>query len=124
MKKLANGARVLLVENDAILGRSLRRYLDARGYEVTVARTAAEGMQRCHGWSPDVALVEQLLPDMDGEQLVERVFGQLGSRGPRFVMVADLVTRSYTPPPGTLGVLEKPFLMDELIRTIDGVLRA
>lgn len=68
-----NGARVLVVDDDPTIGRILGSVLAARGIEVTLAGTAAEGEAVLA--EQDVALVvlDLFLPDADGRVLLRRL---------------------------------------------------
>ena len=62
-------AEVLLVEDDAIIGRSLEQALGGAGYTVTLA---ADGATACTAFKrlvPDLVLLDLGLPDADGVDL-------------------------------------------------------
>ncbi|RME34824.1 MAG: sigma-54-dependent Fis family transcriptional regulator [Gammaproteobacteria bacterium] len=63
-------ARVLLVDDDATLGRLLARQLAGLGYTPEVAATAAEARAAVAAHRPDAVLLDQRLPDADGMDLV------------------------------------------------------
>ncbi len=59
-------ARLLLVDDDPALLRALRLALDARGYDVRLARSGAEAETQAALIQPDVVLLDLGLPDVDG----------------------------------------------------------
>src|SRR5258708_40348109 len=61
--------RVLIIEDDEITALVLSEYLRAHGYEISVARTGPEGIERFVADEPDLALVDIQLPRKDGFQL-------------------------------------------------------
>ena len=63
--------RVLVVDDDPALLRALRIGLDARGFEVIVAHTGAEGLSRAAQPTPDVIVLDLGLPDLDGVEVCE-----------------------------------------------------
>jgi len=65
--------RVLVVDDDPALLRALRIGLDARGFEVIVARTAAEGLSRAAHSMPDLVVLDLGLPDLDGVEVCRRL---------------------------------------------------
>jgi len=66
-------ARVLVVEDEAYVRRSLAEMLGERGYEVAEAGSVAEGMALL-GRSPvDVVLTDFRLPGADGLEMVRQV---------------------------------------------------
>ncbi len=66
-------ARILVVDDDRALLRALEIALSARGHEVVMARTAADGISQVSLTSPDVVILDLGLPDADGVEVVRRV---------------------------------------------------
>lgn len=64
---------VLIVEDEAILAGNLREYLEHHHYDVRVAGTVATGLQLLEHHRPDVVLLDILLPDGDGRQILRRI---------------------------------------------------
>ena len=60
--------RVLVVDDDADLRRTLDDYLDARGYRVVSARSGADAVQALEtaGNSFDIVLTDLMMPGVDG----------------------------------------------------------
>lgn len=72
------GARVLLVENDETLRTSIVRALRARGIGVDAFASPADALSAVEGggvWAR--ALIDLVLPDMDGATLAERLLQHL-----------------------------------------------
>jgi len=66
-------SKILLVDDDEALLRALRIGLSARGYEVELARSGAEGVTQSSLTQPDVIVLDLGLPDMDGVDVCRRV---------------------------------------------------
>jgi DNA-binding response OmpR family regulator len=67
MSERTAAATVLVVEDDASTALLLREILEAAGYGVVVAGTAAEAEQLLRGNTPpDLVILDLILPDMDG----------------------------------------------------------
>jgi DNA-binding response OmpR family regulator len=62
----AVAANILLVEDDAIIGRSLEQALSGAGYEVRLAADAAEARKKFAASVPELVLLDLGLPDADG----------------------------------------------------------
>ena len=58
--------RVLVVNDDAALVRSVRALLVDAGYEVEVALDGAEGLNRLSHWPADLVLLDLIMPRLDG----------------------------------------------------------
>jgi DNA-binding NtrC family response regulator len=108
--------RVLIVEDDDVFLRPLRRALELGGFEVLTAGSGEEALDLLKGEDVDLALTDQRLPGMDGVTLVRR----LKAEHPE---VGVVVMTAY----GTIGAaveatrlgaedyLVKPFESDEIL---------
>ncbi|MGV8075248.1 MAG: response regulator [Syntrophobacteraceae bacterium] len=65
--------RVLLVEDEAPLRRSLENFLDRAGYDYDSCATAGEGLIRAEGAPYHVVIVEYHLPDANGIDLLKKL---------------------------------------------------
>ena len=61
--------RILVVEDDAISARMLRDYLEAHGYEISLASNGSEGLERFEREQPDLMIVDVALPKKSGFEL-------------------------------------------------------
>jgi two-component system KDP operon response regulator KdpE len=115
--------RILVVDDEAQIHRFLRPALEAVGYDVERADTAAEGLRLAAARGPDVVLLDLGLPDMDGMQMLEKLRGF--SEVPVIVLSArDRETEKIAALDGGADdYLEKPFAVGELMARIRAVLR-
>ena len=72
---------ILVVEDDAALRRLIEKCLAAGGYRTLGASDGASALASIDGDPPRLMLLDYSLPDMDGEQLLERM-ESLGKRVP------------------------------------------
>jgi two-component system KDP operon response regulator KdpE len=63
---------VLVVDDEAAILRFLKPALEANGYEMTSAGSAAEATKRIAADSPDIVLLDLGLPDGDGKDVIRR----------------------------------------------------
>jgi len=66
----ARPTRVLVVEDDATQRERMRQWLDAEHWTITEAENGSVALERLRGERPDVILLDLMMPDMDGFQLV------------------------------------------------------
>ena len=64
-------ARVLLIEDDPILRRACETSLKKRGLTVLTAVDGEEGLQKARTGSPDIILMDMLMPKMSGIETLE-----------------------------------------------------
>jgi two-component system, cell cycle response regulator len=119
-------ARVLVVEDSVTQAEWLAEVLAREGYEVVIARDGAEAVREVRGGSIDLVLLDMMLPDMDGLEVL-RVVKE--SSGTRFVPVivlsarSDVASRVTGLRTGADDYLPKPFAEEEALARVAGMLR-
>jgi two-component system KDP operon response regulator KdpE len=116
-------SRVLVVEDELPMSRTLDIGLRARGYDVDVAVSGEEALDVARRRHPDVVLLDLGLPGITGLQVAQglRAWSSvpiivLSARGAEAVKVAALDA-------GADDYVTKPFSMDELLARIRAALR-
>ena len=64
---------ILIIEDEVVLAKNMRTYLERSGYEVRCAESAEEGLAALEVFRPDVVLLDFNLPGMDGLQAMARI---------------------------------------------------
>ncbi len=115
--------RLLIVEDEKPLRRTLAISLAARGYKVNEAGSGADALDLMHRTSPDMLLVDLGLPDMDGLTLVERV--RSASKVPILVLSARSQQSQKVDAleAGADDYVTKPFGLEELVARIRAAIR-
>jgi signal transduction histidine kinase len=86
-EKVAGPARhILIIEDSRDLRHGLRVLLESWGHEVEEAATGARGVEMLRASTPDIALIDLGLPEMDGYAVAEAVRSSPG--GDRVLLVA------------------------------------
>jgi len=80
---------ILVVDDEPAAADGLSSVLRAAGHEVRTAYGGAEALRAVNGWTPDVALLDLLMPDVDGFAVAGRLAG-LGERRPILIAVTGL----------------------------------
>lgn len=65
--------KVLVVDDEILVRRSLGRVLRARGHEVTEAVDGGEGLQLWKEIDPDLVFLDVLMPGLSGTQVLEEI---------------------------------------------------
>jgi two-component system response regulator PhoP len=116
--------RLLLVEDDPSLSRSLAAQLEQAGYKVERSTDGREGLYYAREYPVDLAIVDLGLPSMSGVELIKQLRAD-GKEYPILVLTArdrwqDKVEAL------TLGAddyVVKPFNVEELLARVDALLR-
>ena len=118
-----SGARVLVVDDDLAILRSVRRALDARDYDVEVMSVASGIADVVAKFRPDVILLDLVLPDGDGVTICREL--QPLTRAAVIVLSAlgDEAKKVEALDAGAQDYVTKPFGMEELLARIRVALR-
>ena len=115
--------RVLLVDDDAPLGRALAINMRARGYEVELAASGQSALDLVARFHPEVVVLDLGLPDLDGIEVLQ------GIRGWNPVPVVVLSARATSNEKvaaldaGADDYVTKPFEMNELLARVRAAVR-
>lgn len=66
-------AKILIVEDDFFISEIYTRSLKKAGFEVDNAATGTQAVERIALGKPDVVLLDIMLPDFDGFEVLQRV---------------------------------------------------
>ena len=113
-------ARVLLVEDSPMINGALKVLLEAGGFDVTLATTAAEAIAWSAPEPPDVMLLDIGLPDADGLSVIDALAARGLRPGITYAMTGhgDAETRERCAVAGCDGVLLKPVPVQQLLRIV------
>lgn len=117
--------KILIVDDDEILGHVLRRVLSHDGYRVIHAASVAQAVQLDQEHRPQLGLIDLCLPDGDGVQLAEALQAQHPGL-PLILMTAYPVRLrdNRAEPDRFARVLTKPLNVKELRQAIEASLSA
>ncbi len=65
--------RLLMIEDDAALAQLVRDYLAPLGFDLTIVGTATDGLRRVGDEEFDTVLLDVMLPDLDGFEVLRRI---------------------------------------------------
>ena len=119
-----NRRAILLIEDEESISTPLSAALKREGFDVLLAATMADGLETFRTRAPDLVLLDVMLPDGDGKDVLREIRGSLphagrdahrprggdGSRGGGLELGAD-------------DYVTKPFSAAELVARLRAVLR-
>jgi two-component system KDP operon response regulator KdpE len=114
---------ILLVDDEPQIHRFLRPTLEAAGYAVTRADTAADALRHVAQKPPSLVLLDLGLPDMDGQEALKRLRAFYAA--PVIILSArDRPSEKITAlDSGANDYVEKPFDIGELMARLRAALR-
>lgn len=120
---MTSGARILVVDDEPQIRRSLQVNLEERGYSVSTAPHGEAALQALTAPPPDVAVLDLLMPGMDGIELTRRIRAQSSVPIIFLSAIGDERKKVEALELGADDYVTKPFNMEELIARIRCVLR-
>jgi len=118
-------ARILVIDEDALLRANLHRLLALEGHVVVEAQGGLDGVERAYEHPPDLVLCDLVMPDLDGLAVMRLL--RADPRTSRVPIV--VVTGSVLPPAGVArppiaadGYVTKPFDIAQLLAVVSEVL--
>ena len=114
---------VLIVEDDRNIAELLQMYLEKEGYAVTMAFDGGQGLEKFRAISPDLVLLDVMMPVMDGWSVCRTIRAE--SRTPIIMLTAkgELDDKVHGLKAGADDYITKPFEMKEVLARIEAVLR-
>lgn len=118
-------SRVLLIDDDRALCRSLQLALGQEGHEVLSAQDAATGMEMAADSQPDLVLLDLQLPDQDGLSTLSRLQETVPAIPVAIVTGRqEMRTAIEAMRAGAFDYLRKPFELEEVLLLLEKAARA
>jgi len=123
-KREGTSPRILVVEDDFLIGMEIEASLQIAGYVVIgVAGSVEQALALAARQRPDLAIVDvRLHGPRDGIEAATILFSEYGVRSVFATAHADDLVRSRAAVAQPLGWLQKPYTMPLLVETVGGAL--
>ncbi len=115
--------RVVYIEDDIQLRQLVRTALEEAEEDIVLVTCGSgeEFIARIRELQPELILLDMLMPDMNGPDIMEKLRGMPDATGVPFIFLtgkAKLVMTDHYKALGAIGVIHKPFDPIELPETI------
>src|SRR5437016_7249368 len=117
-------AKVLIVEDDAVIADGMARHLAAAGFDPVVAGKGDQALARLRCERPDVVVLDLMRPERDGWSVIETARAE--GIGTPIVVVSARGTehdRVHALQIGADDYMVKPFSMKELVARVQAAAR-
>lgn len=123
---MSDDAKIMVVDDDEIVARTIERTLRAGGFQVVVVHSGVEALRAARRNPPDLMVLDVLMPGMDGYEVCRQVREDpllrdlpvlfLTAKGKEEDRIAGLQA-------GADDYIGKPFNLDELYLRVRAILR-
>jgi CheY-like chemotaxis protein len=116
----ARGRRILIVDDQATIRRTLGALLELEGYVIETAQDGLDALRCVRRCRPDVVLLDLMMPTLDGWGVLRACRGDPGLADlPVMVMSARSDAAQSVVEFGVQACLTKPFDVDELLDALE-----
>lgn len=116
--------RALIVDDEASISQLIAMALRYEGWQVDTAGTGAEAVEKASAFDPDVVVLDIMLPDFDGLQVLSRLRSSGSTVPVLFLTALDTVDdRVSGLTAGGDDYVPKPFSLEELTARLRALLR-
>ena len=121
-------ARILVIDDEAIIRRMLRTALEREGHEVLEAHHGEEGIRLHQAKPAELVITDMLMPELDGVEVIMEMRRQTPdlkiiamSGGGHF---GQTETLDIAKPLGAFSTVRKPFRLEVMLEAVDRALAA
>ncbi|MEM0449834.1 MAG: response regulator [Methanomassiliicoccales archaeon] len=116
-------AKILVVDDELGIRNVITSLLKEKGYQISTAGTGAEALRLLSNEFFNVVILDIILPDMTGTQLLEKI--ERSSPDSEVILItghASLDTAIQALRKRSFDYIQKPFKLGQLLETIEGAL--
>ncbi|MGK4153398.1 response regulator transcription factor [Kurthia gibsonii] len=115
--------RILAIDDEESITQFLKMGLEAEGYEVITVSEGMTGIQLAEKWKPDVAIVDIMMPGMDGYEVCRSLKKYTNCQVILLSAKGEVTDRVTGLNAGADDYMVKPFSFEELIARVQARLR-
>lgn len=117
--------KILIVDDDPNILMSLEFLMRKNGYKVLIARNGKEALELVSEHSPDLLLLDIMMPDVDGYEICKRVKNNKLHRHARVIFISAKTKESDIQKGYQAGAdlyITKPFGTKDLVKKVSDIL--
>jgi DNA-binding response OmpR family regulator len=120
---MADGEKIVLIEDDREIATTLRSVLESAGYNVSYAPNGKEGQRLIQEVQPALVITDMMMPQLGGFPVLE--FLKQMPDPPKVIMITANEGgrhKAYAEMLGVSDYLRKPFAMDVMLEAVESAL--
>lgn len=113
---------ILAIDDSMLVRKALQMLIEPRNYIFDSAKTAQEGLSKINSLKPDIVILDYILPDGDGLDVLSKMKTSRNGVNSKVFMLSGTHDPSVVSKAYKLGCVEfiaKPFISEEIVRKID-----
>lgn len=121
--------KILIVDDEVEIVDVLSSKLERDGYEVVVAYTGRDGLIQARAHLPDIVLMDIVLPDMDGAEVVKELHDHAATVGIPVIFLSGIISDDPSGKASEITVggrsyeaLGKPFTYQDIKKRLERIL--
>lgn len=114
---------ILLIEDELVISRVLKAYLQKEGYQVWQAADGAEGIRLFEEKKPDLVLLDVMLPEKDGWEVLKYIRERSACPVIMITALGRTEQKLKGLNEGADDYITKPFVAEEVVARVNAVLR-
>lgn len=117
--------KVLIVEDEDNIRQLIKACIGPQTYEIAEAADGESAVESAVSFSPDLVILDIMLPDMWGYEVCEKIINDLAGREPKILMLtarASIPSQKISEMKGAQAYMTKPFKPDELTAKVKELL--
>lgn len=117
-------AKILIIDDESAIRSALKKFLRGEGFEVSLAESGKEAIRLLEGEIFDLALVDLVLPDMGGIELIEKMKMIQPDVVPVVITGFGTITSAVQAvKAGAFHYITKPFELDDISSIVSASLQ-
>jgi CheY-like chemotaxis protein len=123
---MSNKIKILVVDDEIKASILLKMNLDPLGFEVSIAVTGKEGLNKATAEKPDLIILDIRMPEMDGWEVSNRLKLNPETRDIPIMILSAFSNTAYINRANELGInayLVKPVAPDRLAKLIPEIIK-
>ncbi len=116
--------KIAIIEDDQAISQMYRIKFEAEGYEVETADNGKLGLQLCETMRPDIILLDLMMPEMTGDEMLEKLRMTAYGKDTKVVILTNMGEQEVPQNVRDLGVTDIILKADMTPRQVAELVKA